>query len=125
MTKGYLSLIEYSVKYNVSISTLRRRIKKKLLDYVIQDGKYLIRHTSELEQIPSIPPASPLQDDRPSQTIIQDSVRGFLECITQKEFEITRLKNEIVDLQMLVKLLEEELARLKARQFADPTQAQI
>ncbi len=37
-----LSLTEYSAKYKVSISTLRRRIKKRELLYVQEAGKYIL-----------------------------------------------------------------------------------
>ena len=42
MTSQYLPLTEYSNKYKVSISTLRRRIKADDLQFVFEDGKYLI-----------------------------------------------------------------------------------
>ncbi len=42
MTSQYLPLTEYSSKYKVSISTLRRRIKADEIKYVFEDGKYLI-----------------------------------------------------------------------------------
>lgn len=42
MTNSYLPLTEYSSKYKVSISTLRRRIKADDIKYVFEDGKYLI-----------------------------------------------------------------------------------
>jgi hypothetical protein len=42
MTNGYLPLTEYSSKYKVSISTLRRRIKADDVNYVFEDGKYFL-----------------------------------------------------------------------------------
>lgn len=42
MNEIYLPLTEYSSKYKVSISTLRRRIKADEIKYVFEDGKYLI-----------------------------------------------------------------------------------
>lgn len=42
MTSQYLPLTEYSSKYKVSISTLRRRIKADEIKYVFEDGKYMI-----------------------------------------------------------------------------------
>lgn len=42
MTSEYLPLAEYSTKYKVSISTLRRKIKSKDLQFVFSDNKYLI-----------------------------------------------------------------------------------
>jgi len=37
-----LSLTEYSAKYKVSISTLRRRIKKDEVEHVQESGKYML-----------------------------------------------------------------------------------
>ena len=42
MTSMYLPLTEYSNKYKVSISTLRRRIKADDIHFVFEEGKYLI-----------------------------------------------------------------------------------
>ncbi len=42
MTTQYLPLTEYSSKYRVSISTLRRRIKAEDIRFMFEDGKYLI-----------------------------------------------------------------------------------
>jgi len=40
--QNYLPLTEYSSKYRVSVSTLRRRIKAEDIQYVFEDGRYLI-----------------------------------------------------------------------------------
>jgi hypothetical protein len=42
MAFNWLPLTEYSTKYKVSISTLRRRIKADEIKYSFEDGKYLI-----------------------------------------------------------------------------------
>lgn len=42
MNTQYLPLTEYSSKYRVSISTLRRRIKAEDIRFQFEDGKYLI-----------------------------------------------------------------------------------
>lgn len=53
-----LSLTEYSAKYKVSISTLRRRIKKGEVDYTQEGGKYLLpdRSFDELLEMDTAPP---------------------------------------------------------------------
>ncbi len=40
--KQYIPLTEYAIKYKVSISTLRRRIKSEEIDFQFHEGKYLI-----------------------------------------------------------------------------------
>ena len=42
MNSQYLPLTEYSSKYKVSISTLRRRIKADEIKFLFDDGKYMI-----------------------------------------------------------------------------------
>lgn len=42
MTTQYLPLTEYSSKYRISISTLRRKIKAEDIRFRFEDGKYLL-----------------------------------------------------------------------------------
>lgn len=42
IAQSWLPLAEYSMKHQVSISTLRRRIKAEDIQYRFDDGKYLI-----------------------------------------------------------------------------------
>lgn len=39
----FLNLSDYSTKYRVSISTLRRRIKEEQAEYIFENGKYWLR----------------------------------------------------------------------------------
>jgi hypothetical protein len=41
-TSNWLALMDYSTKYKVSVSTLRRRIKAEDIKFRFEDGKYLI-----------------------------------------------------------------------------------
>jgi hypothetical protein len=43
MQENWISLIEYSNKYKVSISTLRRKIKGEDAEYLFEEGKYYLR----------------------------------------------------------------------------------
>lgn len=42
-TQSWLSLIEYSAKHRVSLSTLRRRIKAGEIEHKLIEGKYLVK----------------------------------------------------------------------------------
>jgi hypothetical protein len=44
-SRNWLTLMEYSAKYRVSISTLRRRIKASEMEFQFTDGKYLLKDT--------------------------------------------------------------------------------
>lgn len=46
MDTVYIPLTDYSAKYRVSISTLRRRIKSQTIDFKLESGKYLIADQS-------------------------------------------------------------------------------
>lgn len=43
MQENWISLIEYSNKYKVSISTLRRKIKADEAEYLFDEGKYYLK----------------------------------------------------------------------------------
>lgn len=47
----WLSLMDYSNKYNVSISTLRRRIKSEEITYSLDNGKYFVPDTDIKEAL--------------------------------------------------------------------------
>jgi hypothetical protein len=103
----YLSLTDYASKYKVSVSTLRRKIKSNLLPYKMEKGRYLLR-----DEQPSVSQGQ----HRPSQSAMTpETMRGALEIMAQKDFEITRLKSKIADLETLVQVLEEEVERVKAQ----------
>ncbi|MBK7845673.1 MAG: hypothetical protein IPJ71_18710 [Bdellovibrionales bacterium] len=41
----WISLNDYSSKYKVSVSTLRRRIKEDAAEYNLENGKYWLKDT--------------------------------------------------------------------------------
>lgn len=43
-TQNWLTLMEYSAKFRVSLSTLRRRIKAGEIEYKFIEGKYLLKN---------------------------------------------------------------------------------
>lgn len=150
MSSEWLPLTEYSSKYKVSISTLRRRIKSDEIKYQFDDGKYLIldapvstyqgvakNHRSSLGTEEVQISSAPIGQSRPSQT--QDSLVGaqleklslssgkadepiltaanrlltelkkaYTQILQEKEEQIFHLKEEIVDLKTLVRILEEK-----------------
>lgn len=128
--------MEYSNKYRVSLSTLRRRIKAGEIEYKFADGKYLIKDgplqlSSTLEavappspvspQVQSQPEPQPAAQPAPDQDPFWRSTQGLLNeikkayslILQEKEEQILQLKEEVADLKTLVRVLEEENARLK------------
>jgi hypothetical protein len=124
--------MEYSNKYRVSLSTLRRRIKAGEIEYKFSDGKYLIKDgplqlSSTLEAVAppshsvspqvqsSKEPAEPSQDQfwRATQGLLNEIKKAYSLILQEKEEQILQLKEEVADLKTLVRVLEEENGRLK------------
>lgn len=140
MADQYLSLTEYSAKYKVSISTLRRRIKANEISHKFLDGKYLIldqnpeektgptraRHRSSPDQhvSPSLAAKTEVKQaqapkDEPILTaanrLLTELKKAYTQILQEKEQQIVELKAELADLKTLVKVLESENDRHKSR----------
>ena len=138
---GWLPLTEYSLKHDVSISTLRRRIKSENIRFRLEDGKYFI-----LDELPPQVEKLSLEEHRPSlksevskkanlqssseltnitepgesvitaaNRLLADLKRAYTQVLHEKEEQIMVLKEEVVDLKTLVKILESENSRLRDR----------
>lgn len=135
--KSWLPLADYSMKYKVSISTLRRRIKTEDIQYKFDDGKYLI-----LDEVITTSPNF-VQEHRPSlksdvehsgvmkatsleaktesgesvitaaNRLLADLKKAYTQILQEKELQIQRLNSEISDLNTLIKVLESENHRLR------------
>lgn len=104
---SYLSLTDYAVKHQVSISTLRRKIKAKQVEFKLEAGRYLILDESGNTK------GTFHGSHRPSQVVMSpDTMKGALEIIEQKNRIITDLKAEVVDLETLVQVLEDEIRKI-------------
>ena len=134
---NWLTLMEYSNLHKVSISTLRRKIKSNDLTFQFTDGKYFILDDSLPTQRPAsgpetiVPPkGSATQDQEPqapkaqkseperacdtAKTLLQEVKRAYSMVLQEKEEQILQLKEEVSDLQTLVRVLENEVQRLNA-----------
>lgn len=133
--ENLLSLNEYALKYDVSVSTLRRRIKKDAIEYVFDDGKYWIKDI-DLEQQDAVASshqvsAPPQKDESPklnversqktnepsafvaASKILEELKASYSQNLQTKDEHINSLKEEIADLKTLIKVLEQENDRLK------------
>ena len=156
---NFITLSDYSNKYRVSVSTLRRRIKNKKAEAKFVDGKYLLcdkpLHEHETIKEDLVPPQfttkskricgsedqghklnnsqkpsakENISDAKPNTLISDTSDSPFLTTannllseikkayslvLQEKEEQIYLLKEEITNLQTLVKLLESDNIRLK------------
>ena len=91
---GWISLQEYSQKYNVSISILKRWIKNCEVEHIFKEGRYL------------------LSDKPPSSYGEENSLRElkflYQKLLKEKEFELKTMEEQVEDLKSLVAFLEKE-----------------
>ncbi len=137
-TEQWLSLVDYSNKYKVSISTLRRRIKLENIRFRLDAGKYFIvdeppeANFHEEPQPVSTPraamspkiteefveasrPASPTEDYNilnAANRLLDELKRAYTLILQEKDEQVRQLKEEISDLRTLVRVLESENARI-------------
>lgn len=130
----WIPLTDYSAKYKVSISTLRRRIKSEDIRYSFSDGRYLLvdeppsSHTmpdvKSSEHRPSQSSENSVrvlvgeQTESPlgkAQQLLNDLKTAYSTSLQEKEEVILRLQEEIVDLKTLVSVFDSENERLKNR----------
>jgi len=127
--------MEYSSKYRVSLSTLRRRIKAGEIENKFLDGKYLLKD-GPLQVVPAVtetiapPPQVSLRNqpevstpddgeaDRQqfwnaTQGLLNEIKKAYSLILQEKEEQILQLKEEVADLKTLVRVLEEENSRVK------------
>ncbi len=171
MTKheDWISLTDYSSKYKVSISTLRRRIKTDQIRYSLMAGKYFLADAPPVENVQdptlrfdvkslhsgvhqlfqnkfassavgpkesakkeaisenassnnsAMKSESGVQDEQVLVTatkLLQELKKAYSSILHEKEEQILQLKEEVVDLKTLVRVLEEDNERLRGRMIA-------
>lgn len=141
ITKQYLPLTEYSSKYHVSISTLRRRIKAEDIRFQFEDGKYLIldepmsthqrvhRPSQEKSEetlvgahsnfnngiVRETAPIFALHEGLTNNQLLAELKKAYAQILQEKEEQLLILKEEVADLKTLARVLESEIERLKRR----------
>jgi hypothetical protein len=112
------------------LSTLRRRIKAGEIEYKFADGKYLLKdgplqfvhQESETIAPPSSASSQPLkiqpapEHDQfwlATQGLLNEIKKAYALILQEKEEQILQLKEEVADLKTLVRVLEDENARVK------------
>lgn len=131
----WLPLTDYSSKYKVSVSTLRRRIKTEDIQFKFDDGKYFIidepvEQNSQRGHRPSLnsePPLLVVDKESSSSSASRDEAildtanrlmhelkKAYSQILQEKEEQLLHLKGEVSDLKTLVRVLESENERLKS-----------
>jgi len=114
----WLTLVDYSHRTGVSLSTLRRYIKAEKIPYRLEQGKYLIRFDGTASALsPVTSPASPAPLARPSQmsgitpVLSQQALLQHQKRIQELEIALRFAREEIAELKMLVSLYEQTSSR--------------
>jgi len=152
-TDKFLSLMEYSNKYDISISTLRRKIRAESIRFAMDNGKYFVpdidikgalkkernqkvkaaKTTSKISStknkknkqfntaVTDMPKASIDTQSTASYSEVFQTANRMLDelkkaysfILQEKEAQIISLNNEVSDLKTLVRVLEDELMKLR------------
>ncbi len=122
-TGQWLRLTDYSSKYRVSISTLRRRIKDGRLQHRFADGRYLIMDEAPTEPFnepgdgEAAQISSTMAADGPilssANKLLSELKLAYMSILHEKEEQIIELKAEVSDLATLVRVLEDDNRSLR------------
>ena len=114
---NWISLMDYSNKYHVSMSTLRRRIKNRELKYHLKTGKYYLSDEPMVNQQEEELTSQVVVEKTPesSDVYLQELKKAYTMILHEKEEQIQILKEEIADLKTLVSVLESENQRLSSQ----------
>jgi hypothetical protein len=98
----WIPLLDFAMKNNVSLSTLRRHIKAKKIPYRIENGRYLLLDDAQSSASTVAPMA-------------QTSVRPIDQNAHARElkFKLEQAQEEIAELKMLIALYEEKIPQQK------------
>ena len=91
---GWMTLQEYSQKYNLSISILKRWIKNCEVEHVFKEGRYLL---------PDTPPSIYGEENS-----LRELKFLYQKLLKEKELELKGLEEQVEDLKSLVSFLEKE-----------------
>jgi hypothetical protein len=107
----WIDLVTYATKYGISQSTLRRRIRSKIIPYKLEKGKYYLGDSADtMNRAPlfsrqsEISPVKKNSNQAPQGASSADNV----ELMRLRE-ENRQLKGQISELQTFIKALEAEL----------------
>jgi hypothetical protein len=121
----WLTLTDYSSKYRVSVSTLRRRIRTGQIENKFEAGKYLLKDVVPPIQEPEVVNVAALEalskgneeQQEPllstATKLLNELKKAYMSILQEKEEQIVQLKEEVTDLKTLVRVLEQENDRLR------------
>ena len=105
----WLSLVEYSYKYKVSVDALRKKIRLNQIEYMFVDHEYKVPDKTFFEHYPS-------HSDEEIKTKLIDyenKSKDLMLKLAKKDQDISQLKADYEDLKNLMQFLERENQELK------------
>lgn len=127
LNNQWISISDYANEYQVSISTLRRRIKAQQVPYKMMGGKYYLSPPTagEISTMhamteyapvpkPALEPRQSSPDVFSQRELIEELKKAYMSSLHDKEEQILTLKQQIADLKTLVMFLEKEVSRVKS-----------
>jgi hypothetical protein len=107
----WVPLMDYAIKNNVSLSTLRRHIKANKVHFRIEGNKYFLLDHSlpELSVKPLTPPVNPFKS--------QNNDSDLLQKIRQLESQLRKTQEEVTDLKTLLALYEDRWGQSNVSNF--------
>jgi hypothetical protein len=119
-TGGWIDLHAFAAKYGISLSTLRRRIRSKSIEFKLERGRYWLPDT--LDVMSAAPLFSRKNEDLPRQAV---KTRDFVgeQDLSALESENRKLKAQLAELETLVRVLESELEELQGTSSRNDAQA--
>lgn len=108
---SWLSILEYSYRHKVSLSTLRRRIKSQGIEHKMDSGRYLIKEDSGSEN-PDLSSETHMNQESHSDDVmilVQELKKAYGMVLAEKEDMITQLKEEIQTQKKIISFLENEI----------------
>jgi len=119
---GWIDLHAFAAKFGISLSTLRRRIRAKSIEFKLERGRYWLPDTVEVMN--AAPLFSRKNEDLPRQAVVaRDFTPTASPDLLALENENRKLKAQLAELETLVRVLESELEGLQAPNAQDSARA--
>jgi hypothetical protein len=119
---NWIPLNDYATKHDISVSTLRRRIKSQKIQFKLDEGKYFILEDGQA-RVGNDQAEQPINFARPvitssepiltTKLLLDELKRAYLDSLQSKEDQILHLKQQVSDLKTLVMILEKENNRMQ------------
>lgn len=108
----WIPLMDYAVKKNVSLSTLRRYIKSNKVRYKVESGKYLLFCEDDGTSASLQNGQAPSRSSN-NQILAELQPREPLADQTRLQAELSRAQEEIAELKMLIAIYEENISSMR------------